>query len=309
MGSYSQWCANKKFGRVNWVFGPESVLKSDVTSHILSASRATAMDCHFFDAATDSAEEIWATARHFSLLGDSPRFVEVTNAEKLAPGALDSWLKQYSGSGTSATLVLVSDVEPTVAAMRSPKAVVVKCAMPKSADRLAWTVERGGLSRASAKKVVEFKNGDLEGIASLCWKLKSLVPDSSDLDISVEMLQSLEEETPSDFVSAVLARDKPRAYTSAARLSRDSMGKILGSLDYHLLLLDKLSDALQASPRGQKMEPIPGFPMGRLAELAPLARSYTFADTVKCRQVITLMDSYYRQGATEALLEALVTLW
>lgn len=309
MGSYSQWRANKKFGRVNWVFGPENVLKQDVIAHILFSSGTPEIDCHFFDAATDSSEEIWATARHFSLFGDTPRLIEVSNAEKLAPSALETWVKQYSGTNTSAVLVLVSDTEPPVASIRSPKATVVKCAMPKATDRLAWTVERGGLSKVSAKRLVEFKNGDLEGIASLCWKIKAILPDASGLDISVDMLQSLDEETPSDFVDALLSRDKPRAYVSASRLGRDSVGKILGSLDYHLLLLDRLASALQSVPRGQKMEPISGFPMGRLSELAPLARSYAFADVVKCRQIVTLIDSYYRQGASEALLEALVTLW
>lgn len=309
MGTYTQWAASKKIGRAVWVYGAEEVLKLEVAAYVRSSVSADDMDCLYFDAAVDDELAIWEAVYTRSLSDTSDRLVEIAHAEKLASTEkLAEWLKVHAKYCTETTVLLMAEEDPP-ACMKPPKATIIKCVMPRAEDKLRWAISIGGLSESSAKRLVEYKNGELEGIRDMCLKVSRLFPDIKDIELTKETLEGLDDETPYSLVEAILERDIKTAFAAIGQIGSDSIGRILSSLDYSLSLIDRLRDVLAAMPRGSKMEPMPGFPMSRVSELAPIARTYSAKEVASKKQLVAFIESYARQGIHEGLLEALVTLW
>lgn len=310
MGTYTQWDKSRKLAKVIWVYGPETALIQEVKKFVRSSVAASELDRLSYDAAVNTQAEIWDAVYSRSLVDGVSRLVEVSNADKLNNvDRLLEWISVYSKHSPETTLLLISPDEPTSAAIKAPKVTVVKCVMHRPEDKLSWTVRTGNFSESTAKRLLEYKNGNLEETYGICQKIRALLPEQSGIELSLDTLQSLDEETPQGFVEALVERDKPRAFAAISGVSGERVGGILSQLDYTLSLVDKLRDVFSETPRGQKLDSIPGFPMSRFSEVAPAARTYTFQDLVRCRQVLTLLESYHRQGISEGLLEALVSLW
>jgi DNA polymerase III delta subunit len=309
MGSYTQWSSSKKVSTLNWVYGPELALFNDVSDYIRNSVTDSDLDRSEFDASSDSANRIWDSLRSASLLEESHKLVEIRNADKLLSlEPLFEWLAQV-GKSPKCTVLMLSYEEPADSKIKAPKVNVIKCVMPKSSDRLAWVRDKGGLSILSAKRLLEHKNGNLLEAYNVCLKVRKLLSDSKDVDLSLESLKSLDDETPSDFVDALLSRDKARAFIAASRLPKDQLTKVLGSVDYNLRMVNKLSTVLSRTPKGSKIEPIAGFPMSRLSDLALIARESRKSDIVRRFQIVSMLDSYVKQGVYEGILETLVTRW
>lgn len=309
MGTYAQWDKSRNLARLVWVYGPEDALVQDVREYVKGTVSAKLMDTFSFDAATDKESDIWDTIYSRSLVDGLPRMIEVVNSHKLKDlEKLVDWIKIYSKYSPETTVLLVADEECPHSSVKSPKATVVRCTMAKIEDKLKWTVRQGKLSDSTAKRLLEYKNGNLTETANICRKVRTLLPDMDNIELSLETIQSIDEETPCVFVDAVLEGDKQSALNAVRTIPSDGLGKVLATLDYTLTLIDRLRDIFAVLPRGQKLEPIPHFPMARLAELSPLAHKMSFSDIVKCRQILTVVESYQRQGVSEGLLEALVTM-
>lgn len=309
MGTYTQWASSKKVGRAVWVYGPEEVLKLQVSEYVRTRTGAKELDKLTFDAAADDEAAIWEAVYTRSLSDQDSRLVEISNASSLKSiGRLSEWLSLYARYSTETTILLTSQEDPPPG-LKPPKATLVKCVLTKPEDRLQWTMDVGGLSEDSAKRLVEYKNGKLEGIRDICSKIGRLLPGLEGVELTIETLESLDEEVPCTALDAVLELNKKEALAAVAMIPGTGIGKLLSSLDHSLGLIDRLKEVLTVLPRGTKMEPIAGFPMARVAELAPIARTYSYKDIVRRRQLVVLAESYHRQGITDGLLEALVTLW
>jgi DNA polymerase III delta subunit len=310
VGTYTQWDKSRKLAKVIWVYGPESALVQEVTGFVRSSVSASGMDRFAYDAAVNTEAEIWDSVYSRSLSDSSSRLIEVSGADKLkSVDRLLEWISTYSKHSPETTLLLTSVEEPTAPGIKAPKVTVIKCVMHRPEDKLAWTIRTGNFSESTAKRLLEYKNGDLEETYGICQKIRALLPDQAGVELSLETLQSLDEETPQGFVEALVERDKPRAFAAISSVSGERVGGILSQLDYTLSLVDRLRDVFSETPRGQKLDSISGFPMSRFSEVAPAARTYTFQDLVRCRQILTLLESYHRQGISDGLLEALVSLW
>lgn len=309
MANYVQWSASKKLARAVWVCGSEEALKLEVSEYVRDSVRASDLDKFSFDASSSSERRIWEALYEKSLSDDSSRLIEVSNAEKLEDfSKLTEWLSSYSRYSAETTILFTSNEEPPVT-FKPPKAVTVKCVMPKAGDRLQWAMATGGLSEASAKRLVAYKNGNLEGIRDVCLKIRRLLPDVDGIEITTDTLESLDEQTPASLVESILEKNKPEAFASAGKFASDGISRVLSSLEYNITLIEKLKPIIAALPRGSKLETIPGFPMSRVSDIAPLTRIYDQKELLRSRQLVVLMESYNRQGITEGILESLISLW
>lgn len=309
MANYVQWSTSKKLARAIWVYGSEEALRLEVSEYVRDSVRASDLDKLSFDASSSSERRIWEALYEKSLSDDSLRLIEVSNADKLSDfSKLTEWLANHSRHSTETTILFTSVEDPPVT-FKPPKAIAVKCIMPKSEDRLQWAMAVGGLSETSARRLVEYKNGNLEGIRDVCLKIKRLLPDLEGIEVTTETLESLDEQTPAGLVESILEKNKAEAFAAVAKVPTDGIGRILSSLEYNINLIDKLKPIIAALPRGSKLEPITGFPMSRVSDIAPLTRIYDQRELLRSRQLVVLMESYNRQGITEGILESLISLW
>lgn len=309
LANYVQWSASKKLARALWVYGSEEALKLEVSEYVRDSVRASDLDKLSFDATSGNERRIWEALYEKSLSDDSSRLIEVSNADKLEDfSKLSEWLSSYSRYSAETTILFTSTEEPPVS-LKPPKAVVVKCVMPKPEDRLQWAMRVGGLSEASAKRLVEYKNGNLESIRDVCLKIRKLLPDLEGIEVTKETLESLDEQTPAGLVESILEKNKVEAFAAATKIPTDGIGRVLSSLEYNINLIDKLKPIIAAQPRGTKLEPISGFPMSRISDIAPLTRIYDQKELLRSRQLVVLMESYNKQGITEGILESLISMW
>lgn len=310
MGTYTQWDKQRKLANIIWVYGPEAVLVQEVQEFVRNSVGASGLDRFTYDASADVESDIWDAIYSRSLSDGAARLVEVVNADRLRNvDRLLEWVSTYARHSSETTLLLSSSQEPSHTSIKAPKTTVIKCIMHKPEDKLAWTMRVGGFSESTAKRLLEYKNGDLEQTYDICRKIKTLLPEQEGIELALDTLQSLDEQTPQGFVEAVLEKDKPGAFAAISGVSRDSVGGILSQLDYTLSLVDRLRDVFSETARGQKLENIPGFPMQRFPDVAPAARTYTFQDLVRRKQILIMLESYHRQGVQEGILESLVALW
>jgi hypothetical protein len=309
LANYVQWSASKKLARAVWVYGSEEALKLEVSEYVRDSVGASDLDKLSFDASSNVERRIWESLFEKSLSDDSLRLIEVSNADKLEDfSKLSDWLSNYSRYSTETTILFTSIEEPPIT-FKPPKAIVIRCTMPKPEDRLQWAMNTGGLSEASAKRLVEYKNGNLEGIRDVCLKIKRLLPDLEGIEVTTETLESLDEQTPAAIVESILEKNKPEAFAAAGKVPTDGIGRVLSSLEYNINLIEKLKPIIAALPRGTKLEPIPGFPMARVSDIAPLTRIYDQRELLRSRQLVVLTESYNRQGITEGILESLISMW
>lgn len=309
MANYVQWSASRKLARAVWVWGSEEALKLEVSEYVRDSVRASDLDKVSFDASSGDQRRIWEALYGKSLSDDASRLIEVSNADKIEDfSKLLEWLSSYSRHSSETTILLSSEEEPPIT-LKPPKGIAVKCVMPKPEDRLKWAMGTGGLSEASAKRLVAYKNGNLEGIRDVCLKIKRLLPDLEGIEVSYDTLESLDEQTPAAIVESILEKNKVEAFAAASKTPTDGIGRVLSSLEYNIGLIEKLKPILAALPRGSKLEPVAGFPMARVADISPLTRIYDDKELLRSRQLVVLMESYHKQGITDGILESLICLW
>lgn len=309
MANYVQWSASRKLARAVWVWGSEEALKLEVSEYVRDSVRASDLDKVSFDASSGDQRRIWEALYGKSLSDDASRLIEVSNADKIEDfSKLLEWLSSYSRYSSETTILLSSEEEPPIT-LKPPKGIAVKCVMPKPEDRLKWAMGTGGLSEASAKRLVAYKNGNLEGIRDVCLKIKRLLPDLEGIEVSYDTLESLDEQTPAAIVESILEKNKVEAFAAASKTPTDGIGRVLSSLEYNIGLIEKLKPILAALPRGSKLEPVAGFPMARVADISPLTRIYDDKELLRSRQLVVLMESYHKQGITDGILESLICLW
>lgn len=293
-----------------WVWGPEQVLKDEVASWVRSALSASDVDRFVFDLSERNEDELWDTLYHHSLMGGASRLVQVLHADLISQlHKLDEWLTLGRKSMPSTHLLMLADGEPISPTIKHPMATVVKCSIASPADRIRWAMEAGSLSEMTARTLLTHKNDSLDEVSNVCRKIRSVFPGATGVDLSQAALEALEDEKPSDFVDALLSGDKKRAIKSLEYTNSDSLFKTLSFIEYQLRQIDKLSDVLVKHPIGKKLEPVPGFTFIQVKNLLPLTRVYSSSKLTHCRQMLTLIDSYARQGVSEGLLEMLVAIW
>jgi DNA polymerase III delta subunit len=306
MGTYTQWARSAKIGRVNWVYGPEEALIKEVRQFIKKETAALPLDTYAFDAACDPETEIWDTVYSRSLTDGSFRFIEIINAEKLSDAPrLTDWLAKYSKYSPETVLLLVANEESDNKAMKTPRAVVIKCVMAKLEHKLSWVSSIGNLSDSTAKRLLEYKNGNLLATYDVCKKIKTLLPEMTDIELNIDTIQSLDEETPVEFSQALLERDKNSAIKAISTIQASSVGAVLSYLDYSLGLIEKLKEI----PANSKLDAGTNIPMYRISSLLPVFKRYSYTDLVRNHQVLAYLESYYRQGISEGILEVLVLMW
>lgn len=310
MGTYAQWAKSRKVAKIVWLYGPETALVQEITRYVKHTVKSSEMDSLTLDALVDNEARIWDAVYSRSLTDEAPRLIEILKADKLKNlDRLEEWIKIYSKHSPETTILMVADGEPIHSSLRAPKATVVKCVMHKPEDKLKWTQEVGHLSEDTAKRLLVYKNGNLDGVYNLCRKILTLLPDLEDIELSLETIRTLDEETPCGFSESLLEKNKAAALNSTREVDSRAIGGVISYLDHSLTLADRLRDILASTPKGVKLDVIPNFPMSRLSDLVPVSRDYTFIDMVNHHQLLAMCESYYRQGVTEGLLEALVTMW
>jgi DNA polymerase III delta subunit len=307
--TYAQWSVKKKIAPINWIFGTETKLIEEVVQFIKLSVNPAEIDYCVLDAKVDKEVDIWSTLRQHSIQDDSPRLVLVNHAEDLtALEPLRLWNLEHRKTLPNTRAVFVSSKEPAFP-ISAPNGSTVKCEISNPKDLINWVKSNSCLAETSVKLVLEHTNGNLTDTFNLCRKIQLSFPEASNLSLTKDLIASLDDETPTDFVDALFNRDKSRALKAAESLSKDGINSTLAYVEYKLKQLEMFKEEIAHIVGYVKLNEVPGFSFIAAKELMPLSKMYDVRKLMHCRQALVLMSSYAGQSITEGLLETLVLLW
>jgi hypothetical protein len=320
MGSYAQWraCADKgEVRRVTWVCGDQLVLVEEIVDTVRDLLKASDLDCVSLIAGQDPDREIWAAANQYPMVPGANRLIQVRHAERIKRWEpLEEWLANSRRLPASHLLFVSGEAEvphtttggkrvpkPFIEAMKAPKGHVVRCAMPNEHDAIGWARRRGPLDEEMARYLLTRAGGNLALVASVCAKLNlfgAKVP-------GPRVIDELCREVPTDeFVESLLLLKKRDALLAAAAMDERDYRRAVGNLDYRLDLLATLHRALRT---GQTVRDLGTLPQFLVRQFWPAAKHYDDRRCLHNRQVLAVVDSALKNGARDAVLEALVALW
>jgi DNA polymerase III delta subunit len=321
MSNYAQWRSSvdkNEIRRITWVCGDQPVLVEEVVDTIRDQLKATDLDHVSLTAGDDPDRTIWAAANQYPLVPGANRLILVRQAEKVRRWEpLEEWLAN-SRRLPNSYLVFVSgepDVpytmvegkrvpKPWIELMRPPRGHVVRCGMPREADAIAWTKRRAPLDDEMAKYLLMRAGGNLALVASVCAKLALF--DTKGVP-GPRVIDELCREVPADeFVESLLMGRKRDALLATQGMDERDYRRVVATLDHRLDLLSTLNRAVRSGQSQRELGNVSQF----------LVRQYWLAakhyDDRRClykRQVLAVVDSALRNGARDAVLEALVALW
>jgi DNA polymerase III delta subunit len=303
--------------RVTWVCGDQRVLVEEVVDTVRRTLAPSAGNLLSLRASASTEAQVWAATAQYPLDTATPRLVIIRDAEKLTRwDRLTQWLgrtRQLPG----VYLLFVSNendlpyeraegkkagLKAHVAAIRAPRGSLVKCSMPNEADALAWVRRRAPMNDATAAHLLHRAGGDLGEVAAVCAKLSLF-----DGHASTATIDALCRQRPADsFTDSLLALDKTSALLAVADLNKHDSAMLIGLLDSRLDLLQTLHHIHNA---GQPLWEISGVNRYLARQYLPIARHYEPARCVYRRRVLAVVDDAFRNGARDAVWEALVALW
>lgn len=268
--------------------------------------------------AGETAErDIWSEAAQYPLDVGSNKLVLIRNAEKLSQwDRLQSWMG-YTRQLPGVYLVFVSNeidlphitangkkagLKPHLAMIRAPRGSIVKCSTPNESDALSWIQRRSSLDDATARHLLVRTGGDFVDISAVCRKLALFGgrANSSTIDAMCT------ERPGAGFVDNLLAINKKKALLAIPGLIERENNMMIGLLDSRLDLLQALHHVHNS---GQPLREVMGINPYLARQYLPLARHYEPARCTYRRRVLAVVDDALRQGARDAVWEALVALW
>jgi len=309
MSYYSQWIKQPKSNQISWVLGSETVLIDEVVQFLKFSVKGVST---VLDLSEMSESAMFDRLFQHSLVDTEQKFVLVRTAEKITDfGKLKLWLglSKTTFSNIRVCFVSYSDEIPEDYVFKTSKIMIVKCSKLNPEDLVKWTKRQAPISDRSVRAILDHTAGSLADTKSVCDKLSTILDASKINNVSSGMIAMLADETPSEFVDAVLSIDKPRAIKSIDHLSQDDRYRIVALLDTKLSQLVKLQGLLRSKKVGRELAHIPGLPYPVVQQLIPVCKFYSSSRISNCRQYLALVDAYHNQGVYSGTLESLVALW
>lgn len=312
MSFYSQWIKSPKVAQVNWICGSERVLVDEVITHIKCETSPSMLNRSIVDMSKSSSADLHNVLNQHPIMTGEPSLIIVYNADKIENlEVLKEWLKDSKSVFPEVVVCFVSENEnlPDVPFLKPPKVSVVRCSKLSNEDLVLWVKRNSPLSDRSARSLLEHVAWSLHDSRSLCRKLSAVLEGKTLVNLPLEALLALIDETPSDFVDALMSLDKERAYSAIKSMSNEEKYKVVSILDVRLTQLSKLQRVLAVKTTGRELSKIPGVPFPVVKDLLPISRYYSNSRIVSCRQQLAIVDSYQSQGIYPGTLECLVALW
>ncbi len=321
MATYAQWRASVDAGEVRrctWVCGDQRVLVDEVVATIRAALAVSDLDFIVVSAAETVAGDIWAATMQHPLKPGADRLVVIRDAESLTRwDPLRIWF-DHTRQLPGVYLLFVSG-EPDVPTVKTGgkakpaphiellqarrQGQVVRCAMPNDEDALTWARRRAGtLDQEMAHHLLRRVGGNLAAAADVCDKLALF-----DGNPSAATIDALTGERPDEsFVDALLAGHKRQALLVVQTMSDRDRGLALARLADRVDILARLWRLTRAA---QSAKEIHGLPQFLVRQYLPYAKDYDPKRCAYSRRVLAVVTDVYRNGARDAVLEALVALW
>lgn len=301
---------------MTWVCGDQRVLVEEVIDTTRARLAASELDYISISHSTTFDRDVWAEANQYPLNPGAVRLVVIRDAEKLNHrGQLVDWLSRtrqlpnvhlvfvsaepdfpYTTAGGKKTL------KPYAAAIKAPRGVLVRCAMPNEDDAVRWVCRRTRLDDSTARHLLTRAGGNLATAAAVAAKLSLFDGQASTATIDLLCL----ERPMDDFTDILLALDKRRALLRIPDLDEPNRLKLVALLDSRLDLLQTLHRHQAA---GRTLREITGVSPFLARQYLPLARHYDPSQCSQRRRVLALVDDVLRSGVRVGALEALVSLW
>jgi hypothetical protein len=311
VATYLQWARSRPVRRVTWVCGPEVVLAREV----VAAHRAGANpdQCVTLFAGDTPEREIW------DLLLSAPpgggRRVVVYGAEELKGISAVAVLAEEDSLAT-AFVVLVSSaadfereggaLAPHLAALQSAKsAQLVRCCAPsKLDDRIAlvsswWP----GAARGLAHDVL-IRSGNLERAWHACAQARM-----AGLKPEARMVAVVCPGEPAGDLADLLMAGNRRAAAAAVRDGAGEAGLLIGLLASRLAVAEQVADGMRGGLPAREAASRARIDRFVASRVLPYVASYDMARVRYCRRLLAGLESAWKSGARDGVIEALVALW
>lgn len=323
MGSYAQFEAAAYRGsirRFTWVCGSERVLVEEVIDTIrdrLTPDGPPAPDLSVisFEAGVTYEREIWDTC---ALVPLGPRLVIVRQADEIkrwdsladlidAGRALsESWyvfVSEHVDYPKQADGVLCDHI----AALRDASAgQLVRCSKPSEADLFAWVGRQlPGTGKVLASYILARSGSDLQEVKTVC--AKAALFDVEPAEWLVDAL--LREQPAEDFADSLVHLRRDHALGCVANMTGRDMLMAFGLLESRLTLLGILAPAVRQRMTEQDMRSRLGINTVLIKRFRLIAPKYDASRIHRCRQLLTMAEAAWRDGARDGVPEALITLW
>jgi DNA polymerase III delta subunit len=307
---------NDELKRAYYLYGPDRILVEEIVDIIRAKVEPHPLDYVSLSAAEVKPRDIWAQLNQYPLDPLHHRLVIVRDAEKISKW--DSYL-DWINSRLIPQVVAVfidsrHDVDTTVPHIeRTVKSGrLVKCGPLNDDDAIEYlkTISPDILSEDAAY-LLERTGGSLYKASYAVRKANLLIEAGAGFKgMPPKLTDRLVENSPSeDFVDALTALDKPRAFTAAQAVDPNDVSMAIGGLDYRLDLLAILNRAVKRQQTIRDIMTSTRVPAFMIKRLYPHVKHYGREEVRARYKVLALVDSQVQQGAREGVLEVLVSLW
>lgn len=316
MGSYAQFHATSSRGvvrRFTWVCGSESVLAQEVVDTIRRLIQP--MTVMTFEMGLDSETWMWDACSSAPL---GSRLVIVRQAESAKDWSILPHLIEAGRQLGDSWIVFVSamsdypkredgSLQDHIAQLRDTSSgQLVRCSKPSEPDQLAWVSRLlPGAGKVIASYILARAGGDLQAVRDLCAKAALFGPEPS--EALVDAL--LTEQAAEDFADSLTHLRRVHALSCAGGMTERDMAMAFGLLESRLSLMSVLAPAVRQQMTEHDMRGRLSISTVLIKRFKQVAPKYDDSRIHRCRQLLVLAESAWREGAREGVAEALVALW
>ena len=317
--NFNQWrnhAAKKDVAKITYICGEQNTLVELVIDDIKSILQVPTTDYVSVDASR--SVNIWELASQYPLNPESNRLTVVRNCDRLESwDQLTEWLA-HSRNHPKNFLALVSEQNDAPEVFIKGKRVsyadhielirnkgkFVKCSTPNYEDLISW-IKSYGLSEDSAQFLVLRTSADIPSIFTVLKKVKiwNGPPNKKALALFCD------EMALDSLADYLILQDKKSALLALNNLQPSEYSKVLTRLNSRLDSLLDINRCVARRMYDVEIAQTTGIKIFLVKKFKGVAREYDFNKVKQRRQVLTIVDSHLRNGATTGIMETLIALW
>lgn len=315
--NFNQWQGHLRKGniaKVTYCCGDETILSFQLLQQLKDALRVPATD--YIEASP--YDNFWQLASMYPLDPEASRLIVVKDAEKIIDWSpLSEWLS-LSREVPKNYLIFLSEASDAPSIFAKGKRIsyaeyieiirakghFVRCSSPKDEDLVSLS-RSYGLTQTAAECLVERTSGDIESILQVLKKVH-IWNGSPNAKVITLLCQELALDPISDYL---MIKDKVNARLALATLSEDEKLSIIPKLEWQLDAISQISKYVRKRMFAGDISATTGIKVYTVKRLMPLVKDYDMKRIKYCRQLLTLVDSAVRSGATTGPWEVLISLW
>jgi DNA polymerase III delta subunit len=314
--------------QITWVCGAEVVLVEEVVSQIRGALSVASWNSVSLDAREATPRALRRELDQHPL-GEGARLIVVRHADAWDDWTLfQDWVAKRNLNPKTFVLFVsdeeaVPKIEPTPeerkkgAKAHPPEHIelilkrgnVIECrpftnATAKYAP--AWVQSMMPMRESVARHLMERSNFQIRLARDTAMKLRR----AGVAEVTISHVNQLLAEQPRDtFVDALMARDIKGAYQAVGEIPESEYGRIIGLLDSRLDLTGMVHDMMVERRSPGEIAKAAGPQAFLVPEILPVAKHYNSKRRLEIRKALALVDTAWRQGHAQGLLEVVVAFW